>query len=176
MTRMRRLLVAVAFSAVGLLIAPASPALAGGSSDTSGEGFHCYAFFVLPDGEFAQVMVNDEEPDEVIKKIEEYIEKYENDEGGTLALTIGNIEGIEDDICQPAQICLTCEEACAQEAKAVFDDCIKQGGSEAKCRDKENNYKQECLRSCPLCSDDDDCSPKNQCCHGYCIPLGDDCL
>jgi hypothetical protein len=76
-----------------------STALAGGSSDTSGEGSHCYLFFELPDGKFAQAMVNDSEPDVVLYKVDELIEKYEDDEGGTLVLSIGNIEG--SDFCAP---------------------------------------------------------------------------
>ena len=64
-------------------------ALAGGASDTSGDGFHCYLFFSLPDGEFAQAMVNDSDPDEVIKKVDEFIEKYEGDEGSATATPPG---------------------------------------------------------------------------------------
>ena len=40
-----------------LVFAPRG-ALAGGSSDSTGEEFHCYLFFNLPDEQFAQVMVN----------------------------------------------------------------------------------------------------------------------
>ena len=74
-------------------------ALAGGSSDTSGEGDHCYLFFTLPDGKFAQAMVNDSDPGVVLIKVDELIEKYEGDEEGTLALSIGSIEG--SDFCAP---------------------------------------------------------------------------
>ena len=72
-------------------------AFAGGSSDTSGEGFHCYLFFTF-NGEFSQAMVNDSDPFEVIKKAEEFIAKYVDDEGGTLDLAVGNLEGT---VCEP---------------------------------------------------------------------------
>ena len=71
-------------------------ALAGGSSDASGDGFHCYLFFSLPDGRFAQAMINDSIPEEVLMKAEECLAKYEDDEGGLLELAIGNIE---DTLC-----------------------------------------------------------------------------
>ena len=60
-----------------------SGALAGGSSDSSGMGTHCYLFFTgygLAEGEFAQAMINDEDPDEVIKKIEEFLAKWASQE------------------------------------------------------------------------------------------------
>ena len=84
----------IAFT-VGLLVlfVGSGVAQAGGGSDTSGEGFHCYSFFELPDGSFAQVMVNDSDPDEVIKKVDEAIAKYEEEEGGNLVLSAGNIAG-----------------------------------------------------------------------------------
>ena len=89
-----------------VIAAGISTVLAGGSSDSSGEGFHCYLFFTLPDGKFAQAMVNDSDPDEVIKKVEELIEKYAGDEEGTLDLSVGNIEdtlcGTDDDLDHPS--------------------------------------------------------------------------
>ncbi len=66
-------------------------ALAGGSSDTSGDGFHCYLFFE-DGGFFAQAMMNDAKQDEVIKKRDEFIVKYTIDEGLTLATEIGNLD------------------------------------------------------------------------------------
>ncbi len=62
MTTIRKILLTFAVSA--LVIGP-SLAVAGGSSDTSGDGSHCYLFFSLPDQKFAQAMVNDSDPDEV---------------------------------------------------------------------------------------------------------------
>ena len=73
-------------------------ALAGGSSDTSGDGFHCYLFFSLGSGEFAQAMVNDSDPNEVIYKVDEFIDKYVDSEGGELVLDVGNINGA---VCAP---------------------------------------------------------------------------
>ncbi len=78
----------------------ASSALAGGASDSSGEGSHCYLFFSFPNGRFAQAMVNDSKPAEVIKKTEEFLAKYEG-EGGTLELAIGNIAGT---VCAPIEV------------------------------------------------------------------------
>ena len=78
--------------AVFIIAAGIRTALAGGTSDSSGEGSHCYLFFTLPEGKFAQAMVNDSEPDVVLEKVYELIEKYEGDEEGTLDLSVGNIE------------------------------------------------------------------------------------
>ena len=75
-----------------------SGAFAGGSSDTTGEGYHCYQFFTLPKG-FAQTMVNDEKPKEVQKKMDEFYEKYVDKEGGELSAVIGNVAGCADDSC-----------------------------------------------------------------------------
>ena len=79
------------------LVMGMSTARAGGSSDTSGHGFHCYLFFELPDEAFAQAMMNDSDADEVLKKADEFIEKYEDNEGGILAASIGNVDG--DGVC-----------------------------------------------------------------------------
>ena len=73
-------------------------ALAGGSSDTSGDGYHCYLFFSFPDGTFAQAMVNDSYSDEVLKKVEEFYAKYVDVEGGWLDLAMGNVD---DTWCAP---------------------------------------------------------------------------
>ena len=55
-------------------------------------------FVSLPGGTFAQAMVNDSNPDEVLNKVWEFIDKYEN-EGGTLELAVGNID---DTVCAPS--------------------------------------------------------------------------
>lgn len=71
-------------------------ALAAGGSDTTADGFHCYAFFAdFPDDpdKFAQAMVNADNEDEVIDKTQEFIEKYVGDEGATLEFLIGNVFG-----------------------------------------------------------------------------------
>ena len=82
------LTVAVFIIAVGI-----STVLAGGSSDTSGDGYHCYLFFTLPDGTFAQFMANSSDPDEVVKKAQDSVDKYETDEGGELKfLILGNAD------------------------------------------------------------------------------------
>ncbi len=52
-----------------------SSALAGGASDSSGDGSHCYGFFSLPLGKFAQVMVNDSIPQVVNDKFGEFLAK-----------------------------------------------------------------------------------------------------
>ena len=86
----------MAVLALGLVLAGAPAVMAGGSSDTGGEGFYCYGFFTLPDGKFAQVMVDDEYAGVAHEKFEELIEKYEVDEGGVLTTAVGNIE---DSVC-----------------------------------------------------------------------------
>ena len=53
-------------------------------------------------------MVNDSDPDEVIMKVEEFMEKYVDIEGGALDLAVGNID--DDTVCSPD---VTCEEQCA---------------------------------------------------------------
>ena len=94
---MRRYLTVVMACAFATAIG-VSAALAGGASDSSGEGSHCYLFLSLPGGTFAQAMVNDSDPDEVLNKVWEFIDKYEN-EGGTLELAVGNID---DTVCAPS--------------------------------------------------------------------------
>ena len=86
----------------------ATGVIAGGSSDSSGEGYHCYLFFEFDDGTFAQVMANDSKDDEVLKKVDEFIYKYGYEEGGTLVLSVGNIPNSGDcetppDLTEPPQ-------------------------------------------------------------------------
>ena len=81
----------IALTAAVFAIGVIGTALAGGSSDTSGDGFHCYLFFE-DGGFFAQAMMNDTNQDEVIKKRDEFIAKYTIDEGLTLAAEIGNLD------------------------------------------------------------------------------------
>ena len=95
-------------------------ALAGGSSDTSGDGYHCYLFFSLPDGQFAQAMVNDSYSSEVMKKVDEFIEKYEYVEDGTLDLAIGNLEG-----CQVEGECSS-DRDCASGYECEASQCLLQ--------------------------------------------------
>ncbi len=90
----------IALTAFVLVIAGTGTTLAGGSSDASGDGFHCYLFFELPDRRFAQAMINDSIPEEVLMKAEECLVKYEIDEGGVLVQAIGNIAG---SVCAPSQ-------------------------------------------------------------------------
>jgi hypothetical protein len=75
-----------------------SPAFAGGSLTTSSDGFHCYLFFTLGDGTFAQVMVNNADPNEVLKRVNEFMNKYVDTEGGVLTESVGNIA---DSVCEP---------------------------------------------------------------------------
>ncbi|MCP4744731.1 MAG: hypothetical protein GY874_01120 [Desulfobacteraceae bacterium] len=92
--------VAVLFITTGV-----GSAIAGGSSATSGDGFHCYLFFDLGDGEFAQVMVNDSEPGKVEEEVLKAIDKYEQEEAGLLDMSIGNIDfGLPDNrlVCAAA--------------------------------------------------------------------------
>jgi hypothetical protein len=96
-TTMWRYLVAMTALAFATVIGM-GVALAGGSSDTSGDGFHCYLFFSREDGKFAQAMANDSKPEEVLKKANEFIEKYELKEAYTLELSVGNIPGT---VCGP---------------------------------------------------------------------------
>lgn len=55
---------------------PPSDALAAGSSDISSDGNHCYLFFEFPDETFAQAMVNDSNPNVVVEKLTEFLDKY----------------------------------------------------------------------------------------------------
>lgn len=77
-------------SMLGLVVMSPVTVLAGGSSDTSGDGFHCYLFFSLPEGQFAQVMVNDTDSAKVEEEVLKAIDKYVNVEGGTLEATTGS--------------------------------------------------------------------------------------
>lgn len=94
---MRRYIIALIVCGFAVAIAM-SPAFAGGSLNTSSDGFHCYLFFTLDDGKFAQVMVNNADPNEVLKKVNEFINKYVDMEGGVLTESVGNIE---DSVCEP---------------------------------------------------------------------------
>ena len=79
--------------ALGIVLAGApSGALAGGTSDASGDGYHCYQFFELPDGNFAQVITNDSVEAVVTEKILEFLYKYEVSEGGKLKVSTGNLK------------------------------------------------------------------------------------
>ena len=91
---MRKLLIVLLVSGFPMAIST-NAALAGGSSDTSGDGLHCYMFFDnVATGSFAQVMINQEDSDdgraEMRKKILEFLEKYIDDEGGMLVKVAGN--------------------------------------------------------------------------------------
>ena len=90
---MRKVLFALLVSAFAMSFG-AGAALAGGASDSSGDGKHCYLFFVddTDDSDWiAQAMMNDEKPAEVAKKACEFIQKYVEDEGFNLELTAGNL-------------------------------------------------------------------------------------
>ena len=89
----------IAFAAFVFVMATGTgTALAGGSSDTSGDGYHCYLFFSFDDEQFSQAMVNDSDPLEVLREVDEFIVKYVDEEGGLLDLAIGNIAGT---VCAP---------------------------------------------------------------------------
>ena len=92
-------------------------ALAGGGSDSTGEGFHCYAFFTGVDGipdKFAQCMVNEEDEDIAAAKILECIEKYEAD-GAVLQLLAGNV-------ATPIVNCTAPGLECIAQCEAFLDD------------------------------------------------------
>ncbi len=72
---MTKLLFALIVGAFALSI-NTSGALAGGGSESTGEGFHCYLFFTLPDQKFAQVMINDSDKAVVEEKVVEATVKY----------------------------------------------------------------------------------------------------
>jgi len=127
---MRRYLI-ILFVCMFALATGISTALAGGSSDTSGDGFHCYLFFSFPDGEFSQAMVNDSDPDEVLKKVEEFIAKYVDGEGGTLDSAIGNIDGSVCDSNEDALLICECDlsfvldgEQCEDDLELAVDGCV----------------------------------------------------
>ena len=80
-------------AAAVLVLGFAGAAQAGGSSDTTGRGLHCYLFF--DNGTiFAQAMINQEEDtdgaDEMTKKVGEMIAKYVTDLGFDHVLGVGN--------------------------------------------------------------------------------------
>ena len=88
--RMKKLATSTAAAALMVGIAMSmgtSGAVAGGMSDSSGEGVHCYLYFTgnsIPDeldtiGLFAQVMINDVDDTEVDKKIGEAVSKLVNE-------------------------------------------------------------------------------------------------
>ena len=95
---MRKLLFALLVSAFAMSFG-AGAALAGGASDSSGDGKHCYLFFVdLNDTDWtAQAMMNGDDdddgdkPSDVAKKACEFIQKYVYDEGFNLEMTAGNL-------------------------------------------------------------------------------------
>ena len=92
---MKKIFLALLISSLTTLFGSGS-VLAGGTSDTSGEGYHCYMFFQedSDDSEkFAQVMINDDKRREVHKKRNEFLDKYENDEDMVLTFQIGNVRG-----------------------------------------------------------------------------------
>lgn len=91
-----------ASAAVLMVAAVGAPALAGGGSDTTGEGFHCYAFFTFDDDpdKFVQAMINEEFAPDAEVKINEVLDKYE-DEGATLVLLTGNVEGVCEGGAEP---------------------------------------------------------------------------
>ncbi len=98
---MRRLLFALMVWGFALSIGTGG-ALAGGGSDTTGEGLHCYLFFdSFPDepDKFAQAMVNEQSVDVIIQKIDELLFKYEVAEGASLVLLTGNVPGVCGDAC-----------------------------------------------------------------------------
>jgi len=74
-------------------------ALAGGASDSTGEGFHCYQFFTLPDGKFAQAMTNDSDPAVVVEKFFEFNDKYVGKELGVLTVAVGNVPQCTAVVC-----------------------------------------------------------------------------
>ena len=153
---------------LALTIGPTT-ALAGGSSDSSGDGFHCYLFFSLPNQKFAQAMVNDSKPDEVIKKAEEYIKKYETDEGGTLDAVVGNIVG---SVCAP-KVVDTCAQDCERERVEFVAECVAGGGNVTVCQDKAASIYDNCLDGCRTgtCEGTKLCPKGERCCpDGECVP------
>ncbi len=105
---------ALAATAACFMAMAGTPALAGGGSDTTGEGFHCYAFFTFdadPD-KFVQAMINEESADVAGEKINEILIKYA-DEGATLDLLVGNVVGVceGDAVTPPDKIVFVSETA-----------------------------------------------------------------
>ncbi len=134
---MKRYLLALMVCGFAMFIGT-SGALAGGTSDTSGDGFHCYQFFTLPGGRFAQAMTNDSDPNVVVQKLTEFLDKYVVAEGGTLTAAAGNVD----------ECVLTCEEQCEIDAENVFDDCIASGEDPDECQLRAALALDECLPRC----------------------------
>ena len=90
---MKRYYLIVLTVAVFVIAAGVGTTLAGGSSDTSGDGYHCYGFFALPDGTFAQFMANASKEDELVDKVVDAFMKYLGDEEGEFKFLIcGNAD------------------------------------------------------------------------------------
>ena len=123
---MRRYLIAFAVF-VFVMATGTGTAFAGGSSDSSGNGFHCYLFFSLPDGEFAQAMVNDSLASEVTAKVDEFIDKYEVELGGVLDLATGNVAGTCEGAAPPPGQCVD-DSQCAAVEKCCNEICVPSGG------------------------------------------------
>ncbi len=96
---MRRYLIALTVG-VFAMTTGISTALAGGSSDSSGDGFHCYLFFEDVDGWFAQAMMNGDDSQEVLDSRNDFLVKYIDDEGLVLTAQIGNISGKGFPVCK----------------------------------------------------------------------------
>ena len=100
---MRKLLLALIVAGFAMPIGT-NPALAGGASGSTGDGFHCYLFFVGfggSDGLFAQAMMNDADQDEVKKVRDEFLTKAALDEFA-LTFSVGNVDrgGTFENICR----------------------------------------------------------------------------
>ena len=175
--RMRHLRNIVAlFACFAVMAIGANVAVAGGSSDTSGDGFHCYLFFSLPGQEFAQAMVNNSDRDEVVKKAEEFIEKYALEYGGQVDQILGNVRG---SVCAPRLTDL-CAVDCVVD-RINFENectakCLQSGGNTEtcilKCEGRADKIFDRCLDGCDLglCETSKDCQPGQRCCpNGDCI-------
>ncbi len=124
---MRRSLLALTAAVFAMSIGVAGTALAGGSADSSGDGFHCYLFFE-DGGFFAQAMMNDEFPEEVVKKRDEFIEKYTIDEGLTLTAEIGNLDPGEGVCSDPdPSVCSEEEADCGGTTRVCSINGVCQG-------------------------------------------------
>jgi hypothetical protein len=85
---MKRYYLIILTVAVFVITTGIGTVFAGGSSDTSGEGYHCYLFFTLPDGTFAQFMVNSSDILEIEIKVEDAENKYIDNEDGDLSFIL----------------------------------------------------------------------------------------
>ncbi len=103
-------------------------ALAGGSSDTSGDGYHCYLFFDLGGDEFAQVMINDSDDFKVEEEVLKAIDKYEEEEGGILETSIGNLKKFA--LPDGRSVCGECKPSASG---CSHDDVHYCGGKLQKC-------------------------------------------